>query len=602
LEPVTKSVAATVRPVESEHPDGEFELVLADGSKDRDGQRLDPRDWLQPLPAKLHFDSDHAFRRGMSIPFTVGSGVPRLDGAGRIIVKGTYAGTDHGQLVRSLVNAGHIWTASVSFLDREQPNGRIKRELLNGTFTGVPSNTNAVVLSSKSLEGEQTMTSVAEAQIKALEAEFGGRVMRGECTDAEADDYADRWSKLNVQCKNVAAARRFAGCDGQYAGAPAEWRSEDPEVDAERYRGFARRKWVAPSPLMLTEPQLRQLHEAGSHAGSYGTRADMPGLDPATAPGEGKVWQSKDMCHNPNVGLKWTTPTSAAEGTPGSLIPPELLPTAFPLRIEPVRLFELFPGAAAGGQSVSWLQHSANAASASAVSELSQKPDLGPTIIAKTVSFTMIAGMLEVSRQFYDDFPAWGSFAPSELYRAVVDAENSQILTGNGVAPNMTGLLNTPNTLTRVANLGGSGQTSVTEIDVLRSAVMDLRQGPAYCEADLIVLNVMDWDYIQKLKNTLGSYILDATEPNSIGFVDNIFGTRVVATTKMPQGTALVMDTRIAVLAWTRLGMEILANQFDTYSWQNNAWSFRGEERIAIGVQYPSALNIVTGLNPSHGS
>ena len=121
MEPVTKSVAATVRPVESEHPDGEFELVLADGSKDRDGQRLDPRDWLQPLPAKLHFDSDHAFRRGMSIPFTVGSGVPRLDGAGRIIVKGTYAGTDHGQLVRSLVNAGHIWTASVSFRPRNDP-------------------------------------------------------------------------------------------------------------------------------------------------------------------------------------------------------------------------------------------------------------------------------------------------------------------------------------------------------------------------------------------------------------------------------------------------------------------------------------------------
>jgi HK97 family phage major capsid protein len=153
-----------------------------------------------------------------------------------------------------------------------------------------------------------------------------------------------------------------------------------------------------------------------------------------------------------------------------------------------------------------------------------------------------------------------------------------------------------------VANLGGTGANAVTEIDVLRSAVMDLRQGPAFAVADLIVLNVMDWDMIQKLKNTLGSYILSADTPNQIGNVDNIFGVRVVSTTKMPQGKAIVLDSRIACLAWTRMGMEILANPFDTYSWQSNAWSFRGEERIAIGVQYPKAISIVSGLNPSVGS
>lgn len=129
---------------------------------------------------------------------------------------------------------------------------------------------------------------------------------------------------------------------------------------------------------------------------------------------------------------------------------------------------------------------------------------------------------------------------------------------------------------------------------------MDLRIGSACALADLIVLNPRDWDYIRKLKNTLGSYILQNVEPNEIGGIDNIFGVRVATTTKMPRGSAMVMDSKIAVLAWIRLGMEILSSRFGDYAFQNNSLMYRAEERIAIGVQYPKAINIVTGLNP-HG-
>jgi hypothetical protein len=103
-----------------------------------------------------------------------------------------------------------------------------------------------------------------------------------------------------------------------------------------------------------------------------------------------------------------------------------------------------------------------------------------------------------------------------------------------------------------------SSDPPVTEIDVLVSATNELRVGPAYCVADLIILNPSDWDYIRKQKNSF-RFFLSATEPNLIARIDSIFGTRVVTTTTMPQGTGLVIDTRIAVLAWTCLGMEILS-------------------------------------------
>jgi HK97 family phage major capsid protein len=647
MEVRSKSVEASIRPVESDDDNGEFELILSKSNRDRDGEVLLPGDW-DPLPARVHIDSDHGWERGLSVPNTVGSGVPSITASGDVVVRGKYAATEHAQLVRGLVNDGHVWQASASYLTHKR-GGRVTRELLNGSIVGVPANPEAVVLSSKDLSSlsaiftePETPPEVCNAlqtsppqkatvmsapipknldaiaqEMRTIETDIVSKSLSAEETDAART----RWSELDVASKNLSAARRFAGSADSAVqasgepptafGAPPTQQfpaaaTAEPVFDAPPDT-YAKRKWIAPNPCYLPEDAMRQLFDAGKQRQSFGMRLDVPGVDPSQILADGHQFTSKDMMHHPlavakdlvrRATSKWTTPNSAFEGAVGSMIPPELLSTAFPLRIEPVRLFELFPGAAAGGQAVTFLQHTANSASAAAVSEGAQKPDLGPTIAPTTVGFTLLAGMMSVSRQFYDDFPAWAAFAPAELYRAIVDAENSQILTGNGSSPNMLGLLNQPGTLTRAANLGGTGATSITEIDVLRSAVLDLRQGPAYCVADLIVLNTEDWDMIQKLKNTLGSYILDANNPNSIGGLDSIFGTRVVATSKMTQGKALVMDTRIACLAWTRLGMEIMANQFDTASWQSNLWSFRGEERIAVGIQYPKAINIVSGLNP----
>lgn len=146
----TKSVEAEVKPVENaENPNGEFVLILSKDNLDRDADNLWADEWMHPLPRKIHMDTDHAFAKGLSVPYTAGSGVPSITENGDLLVKGTYAGTGHGQLTRQLVNEGHIWQASVSYQTHVMDDGRIVREVLNGTFTGVPANPEAVVLSSK---------------------------------------------------------------------------------------------------------------------------------------------------------------------------------------------------------------------------------------------------------------------------------------------------------------------------------------------------------------------------------------------------------------------------------------------------------------------
>ena len=142
----TKSVEASVSAVDSENPNGEFDVILSTEALDRDGEKLYIDEWKTPLPDRITFDSDH----GMSVATTVGSGVPTLED-GVLRVRGTFASTEHAQNVRTLVNEGHITKTSVAFRTiRDKKSNTVTRELLNGAFVAVPANEEAVVLSSKS--------------------------------------------------------------------------------------------------------------------------------------------------------------------------------------------------------------------------------------------------------------------------------------------------------------------------------------------------------------------------------------------------------------------------------------------------------------------
>lgn len=162
---ITKA-AATVTPVESEHPNGEFDVILSTNDLDRDGDNLHPEEWKQPLPDHITFDSDH----GMSVATTVGSGKPFINDNGQLQVRGTYASTEHAQNTRKLVTEGHIRNVSVAYLERKakSKDATPERELLNGAFVAVPANPKAVVLASKSVITDELAAVIKQAVAEAI--------------------------------------------------------------------------------------------------------------------------------------------------------------------------------------------------------------------------------------------------------------------------------------------------------------------------------------------------------------------------------------------------------------------------------------------------
>lgn len=180
-----KSTSATTKA-----PHGSFEAVLSVPTLDRDGEVVDAKAF-DPLPDHITIDVDHA----MTVEKTVASGRPYYDGD-VLKFEGTYASHPLAQMVRSLVDEGHIRTMSVAYMsgvfEVDEKDGRPhlrKAELLNAGIVGIPANREALITASKSLAG-----ATEEPEVKA-----GARHASADLALMQAAH--DALVKLGVSCE-----------------------------------------------------------------------------------------------------------------------------------------------------------------------------------------------------------------------------------------------------------------------------------------------------------------------------------------------------------------------------------------------------------------
>lgn len=185
-----KSTTATTKA-----PSGSFEAVLSMPTVDRDREVIDAKAF-EPLPDHITIDIDHA----MTVEKTVGSGRPYYDGA-VLKFEGTYASHPLAQMVRSLVDEGHIRTMSVAYMnghyeidDNDGLAHLRKGELLNAGIVGIPSNREALITASKSLAAE-----VVEAVAPEPDVKSGARHSNADL--AELQKMHDSLVKLGVACE-----------------------------------------------------------------------------------------------------------------------------------------------------------------------------------------------------------------------------------------------------------------------------------------------------------------------------------------------------------------------------------------------------------------
>jgi len=373
----------------------------------------------------------------------------------------------------------------------------------------------------------------------------------------------------------------------------ADIKTFSDQIADEKYLADQRKKYAVDNGLNIDEPGKPELTPIPTQAKSIGEQ--LVGSD---------AW--KRIIKGGNVGgtqwssggieLKATLTETTAGGTTGSgLAQPQVLPGILSILFQPLTVADLIPGGSTSAAIVRYLKETVATNAAAAVAEGTAKPESTLNFSAVDEPVRKIATWLKVTDEMFEDVAALRSYIDARLALFVRIQEEAQLLTGSGVAPNITGFLNRSG-LTAAQALGAD-----TRPDAIYKEITKIRVA-SFLEPDGIVLNPTDWQSIRLLKDGQGQYYGGGPftgaygNSGSVNPSDMLWGKTVVHTTAMTQGTALIGAFATASQLFRRNGLVVEATNSNEDDFKNNLVMIRAEERLALAVFRPAAFGTVSGL------
>lgn len=193
---------------------------------------------------------------------------------------------------------------------------------------------------------------------------------------------------------------------------------------------------------------------------------------------------------------------------------------------------------------IAWAeQKNADPGVAGTVAEGATKPQTDFDIVEATAKVEKIAVWIKVSKEALADIKFLQGEINTELRELVALKLDEQILSGDGVSPNLKGILTVAPTFAAVSTLALLVATP-NRFDVLMAAVAQI--SAANFTADAVVINPADYYAMQLTKDANGMYLMP---PFSSADGMTVAGLRIVANNGVAVGTFLVGDFKKATLA-----------------------------------------------------
>jgi HK97 family phage major capsid protein len=191
----------------------------------------------------------------------------------------------------------------------------------------------------------------------------------------------------------------------------------------------------------------------------------------------------------------------------------------------------------------------------------------------------VIAGYVKISRQMLDDIPAMTSFLQQRLLEKYLVAEDAQLLSGSGTAPNLQGI-------TGVASAFAGAAT--VDVEQLVQAIAQIEA--ANYSATGILINPTDWANIVNTKPTNAAYSLPGATVVSTNGQLSIAGIPVYTSTAIAADKFLVGDWSMGAQIMQRDGISVRFSEFDGNNFVENMITVRVEARIAFPIYYAGAF------------
>lgn len=274
--------------------------------------------------------------------------------------------------------------------------------------------------------------------------------------------------------------------------------------------------------------------------------------------------------------------TVAADFT-GEVIPADRVPGYKFDPTRPTHIRQLLAQGSTQSDVVRFVKESGYSNGAAATAEGTTLTQSDFDMTAADANVRKIGTYFRISEEMLADTPQLTSYLSARAPEKLLEVEDTQILSGNGSAPNLSGII-TDATAFAAGDLADSVDNA-NEFDAIVAALNQLA-GANY-NADTILLNPSDFHKILLLKDSQNNYLKDQVYS---GLQPVFMGVKVVLNTAIAAGSFLIGNFGVGTQLWVRDGINVEFFREDGTNVRDGFVTVRVSERVALTNYLPNAF------------
>lgn len=248
-------------------------------------------------------------------------------------------------------------------------------------------------------------------------------------------------------------------------------------------------------------------------------------------------------------------------------------------------LESLFAALPTSSNAIEFTKESGFTNNAAEAAEGAAKAESAITFSLVNMPISTVAHWVKISRQLAMDNTALAAYVESRMAYGVNRKVEGQLATGDGSAPNISGIFKSGN-YTDHGYLSGALGSTLAKFVLIRKVIGDLYA--AGYAADGIILNPVDWATMEtELLTTAAGKV--PFNYDAAG-VPRLFGLRVVQSVGVTADTFAVGAFGQAGTIHNREGIVVEMSESDSDNFTKNLITIRAERRLALAIEVPAAI------------
>lgn len=253
--------------------------------------------------------------------------------------------------------------------------------------------------------------------------------------------------------------------------------------------------------------------------------------------------------------------------------------------LQPLTLEGFISKVPTSSSAIEFTRETAFTNNAAETAEGAVKPESVLTWALATMPVATVAHIIKISRQLAADAPALAAYVDERMRYGVDQRVETQLVSGDGISPNIKGFLTAGNYTAHGIADAGLG-TVLKKLVLIRTMMANLTV--AGFPPDAIVLNPMDWAAIEIMLFTTaaGQTMYSVSDSGQA----RLFGLPVIQSIGMPLDNVAVGNFKQAMTIYEREGMQVDMSESDGDNFSRNLITIRAERRLALVVERPASV------------